>query len=46
MQGRDAGDDGGMLMEGAVERAREANRYKGVTLRRKMIHSLLCSLSL
>lgn len=41
-QGREVGDDGGMLMESAFERAGKANRYQGVTLRRKMIWTLLC----
>lgn len=36
-QWREVGDDGGMLMEGAFERAGKANRYQGFPLRRKMI---------
>lgn len=40
------GDDGGMLMEGAVERAGKASRYQGVTLRREIWILLRCFLSL
>lgn len=42
LEKEEVGDDGGMLMEGALERAGKANRYQGVTLRRKMIWILLC----
>lgn len=35
--GERSADVGGMLMQGAFERAGKANRYHGVTLRRNMI---------